>query len=382
MIIIFIRHLRITGSDGNLVKYAWKERTAHLIGRWTIFQARKAEVLGKPKCTISGVIRAEGALAGPLSFAKTLFQLYKAWILSKPQDVSLIGGSLRQALFMELLFTQSRRKLYLFSDITRFHMSAIWGPLIRFMEGKMIDRGWIPCVTSPGFYDGYLRPLRPTINPYLLHNVELILYDDLDVPHSPRKGQPRSIAWFGLLRCNQSVAILRHLSKVGVTQAVIAGVTSSLHSDEFQSLTEMRGVRFHGEYSASELQRLYAEASYTWACDWADGVQGSRLNNSMLLIPNRLYQGIAACTPILASRGSWVGRVVAHYKIGIEIDFDPILVENTLRSISEADYNAMRDRILAIRDKVFFKSNPWDLLMNGRLVRLSSVENLERIFEE
>jgi hypothetical protein len=382
--IALIRSLRGAGADGLLARHILLDPTAVLTGMWTLKEQQ--DIVGNTisKCQIIGSIKPTGPLGRFIATLKLLAILRRIKKLYRFNNPTVIGGSLKMAVLLQVFFPHATKKLYLFSDITRFHMSPVFGPLVARLEGMLINQGWIPCVTSPGFYYGYLRSLRCTVDPYLLHNVAC----DVPLPNFEQHSDPKShsahpvICWAGLLRCNRSVNMLSFLAMSNFGVIVLAGKPGHLKTSGFNSLLGCPSVHFLGAYEAHQLAQIYGESRFTWACDWSSAEIPRHPDNSSLLLPNRLYQGIAFGIPIIASKDSWVGKVVTYYGIGIEIEINPAGALQRLKEVNARDYDRMVCRIRALRGREVFSTNPWDNLDEGKILKLSEIKDTVGIFGE
>lgn len=370
-----IRHYREYGSDGLLLSYA--RRGEHWI---TVTLADTLNGEREPNDSRLIVKKRKKGLLGRIlsntTIALQLIRIKAKWGM----PLHIIAGSAELAMLCEAIFGRSARRgksLYLFSDVTRFHMSPIFGRIAEYIERFCTDRGWIPCVTSPGFYFDYLSTRGLSNSAYLVHNTSTMM--PVVVRNVEAGGL--KVVWCGLLRCRQSLRIFGELlASFPGTQIRIAGKTDDIRGDDFDRIIHDENVEVLGPYTEAQLPEIYRDADFTWACDWSSELPGRVTSNSALLLPNRLYQGIKGGVPIIASEGSWVARIVSSYDIGIVIPRDPQTAVDAIRSLTELDRSRWKKNLLGLRESPAITENPWERLFNDELLPIGVNERTGKIF--
>jgi succinoglycan biosynthesis protein ExoL len=165
-----------------------------------------------------------------------------------------------------------------------------------------------------------------------------------------------------LLRCTDSIDVLGSLGlKDGRFKFILAGLTSHLDQERLKVFLEEKFVVNKGVYKPSDLPGLYRDVDLCWCCDWSLG------ENSRLLLPNRLYQGIKALKPIIANENTWLAKVVSFYEIGIVIPDDVDGAVDVLAKISDVDYFRWKENCLKISNAMDKVDGGWNSLFGESL---------------
>lgn len=98
---------------------------------------------------------------------------------------------------------------------------------------------------------------------------------------------------------------------------------------------------FEGEYAAPcELPAIYSNIHFNWCVDLCGG------ENSLWLLPNRLYEGGYFGIPAIAIDGHETGRVVSQRQLGITLE-TPLAgqLHDMLSKLTREDYEQLRQSI-------------------------------------
>ncbi len=204
--------------------------------------------------------------------------------------------------------------------------------------------------SSPRFVTEHFAAVGfPAERTFVFENKVLAIGDLRPLPPAPRvPGAPWKIGWFGMLRCRRSLALLAGIAaeSQGRITVVIAGRPSPAEFPDFAAEVDAAtGVRFVGAYRPDELAALYGAVDFAWAIDFFE--EGE---NSTWLLPNRLYEASAyGVVPIALARvetGAWLLR----HQAGLIVDDAAPGVAARLAALTDRDYRALRDAVLAIAD--------------------------------
>jgi succinoglycan biosynthesis protein ExoL len=270
---------------------------------------------------------------GPISngiSASRVFSLVRAtWILFrakrrlKQSDTIVLVSTLELLVISWLCGLTRLPTVYDVSDIHPLQSShSVIGRAMRWVERRALKRVKLLVVTSPWFYWEYFECwVRVKNSAVLIENK----VGAGSVNHGPWPVLSNRIAWNGLLRCRVSALTLLECLKSSPKSLhlTLHGSLDEL-GDLGPKLLEQPGVTYTGPYDPESLGTLLSASSFVWAVDFAAG------ENSKWLLPNRLYEALAAGVPLIAVDGTATAEVVRRYKIGI------ILPECTSQAVIHA----------------------------------------------
>jgi succinoglycan biosynthesis protein ExoL len=218
---------------------------------------------------------------------------------------------------------------------------------MRWVERALMARCDQVVVSSPAFVEHYFQPRQSLSRPWLLIENKLVHDRGLDAAAAtlggPAPGPPWTIGWFGVIRCAKSLSMLRQIATALPDQVrvVIRGQVARHEFDDFDGqVAATPGMSYLGPYEPSEVSRCYGEVHFSWAIDYFEEGQ-----NSLWLLPNRIYEGGRNGVPALALAGVETGRWVAERGAGLVLK-DPVAeVISHLSGLTAADYAALRQRV-------------------------------------
>ncbi|MFN4025154.1 MAG: glycosyl transferase [Hyphomonas sp.] len=206
------------------------------------------------------------------------------------------------------------------------------GMALRGLEGWLLKRCRAVVVSSPGFLKNHFE--RYHSGQYTAVMIENRLAGGLDYGERSAAGkgaQPGRIriGWVGNLRCRRSLDLLcRVADELGETVEIhLHGIPARTELPVFEPLIEARpNMSFHGRYrSPEDLGAIYSGLDVVWAGDYMEAGQ-----NSVWLLPNRIYEGGYFCTPAIAPEGTETARWLERHASGFQIA-EP--VEQTLPAL-------------------------------------------------
>lgn len=253
-------------------------------------------------------------------WANTLDMLFLA-LLARP----FIGGP--------------RRIVYDVADLTAAQLDrGPKGALVRFIERIACRAVDVLLLTSPWFYwRYYVRYLPASASVFLLENK---LSPPAPAPAPRPAGPPWRIVWHGRLRSPTSFAVARALAEAlpDLVEIRAWGVAMDEMLNDLRAAdAALANFSYHGPYSDSDIGPVFEGAHFLFAFDLDDG------ENSRLLLPNRLYHGVARAIPLVAPEDTAVGAVVAG--LGLGRTFAPPYADAIVeffRTLTGADYDALR----------------------------------------
>lgn len=214
-------------------------------------------------------------------------------------------------------------------DIHRLMLRQdIVGQGIRKVEHLLMRRCATVVVSSPAFVTEYFDRFQPSHPP-------VVLIENKVFPSQTYRPQSRQatlspklrIGWFGNIRCRKSLRMLKALAE-SMTDRVVIDIRGTVASTDIPDFDELIGdidnVHFHGRYTyPDDLSRIYGEVDIAWAIDFFEEGQ-----NSMWLLPNRLYEScLFGCIP-MALKGTETARWMQGHGLGM------ILPQFTLETLT------------------------------------------------
>lgn len=147
---------------------------------------------------------------------------------------------------------------------------------------------------------------------------------------SRKKNNKFTIGFIGSVRYAKQLKMLIDAAEISDVNVFIAG-----KGVDYKNIREYaKGksfVEMYGEYEyENEIKSLYEKVDCIYA------VYDASLKNVQIALPNRLYEAIYTCTPIIATKDTYLGELVERLEIGKNINYTNIteLVEaiNQLKS--------------------------------------------------
>lgn len=195
------------------------------------------------------------------------------------------------------------------------------GKGLRRIEGWLARRACALLTSSPAYIEHYFNVLSHLHVPiHLIENKTLDWRKNTHVCSalSLRKpGPPWIIGWFGILRCRQSLCLLKALAQAskGNIEVVLRGRPAFDLFDDFnKSVSETKGLNFFGPYNPDDLASIYQNVHFAWTIDKYEEDM-----NSSWLLPNRLYEGCAFGAVPIAENAVETGRFLERLCIGVSL---------------------------------------------------------------
>lgn len=235
-------------------------------------------------------------------------------------------------------------------DIHRLLLSrGLVGGLLRRIESRLWRKVDLLLTSSPAFLRNYFEP-RAFPSPVRLVENKILLLDGLgDLPFPVRSpGPPWRIGWFGMIRCRESLEILRSLAfKLGgAVEVIIRGRPSDAVFPDFAAaIADSPHLSFGGPYrNPEDLAAIYSEIHFNWAVDYFENGQ-----NSTWLLPNRIYEGgVLGAVPIAlvdVETGIWLTRQDAGVVLSEPLE-DSLAA--FFRSLDASTYSRLANEVAAL----------------------------------
>jgi succinoglycan biosynthesis protein ExoL len=241
--------------------------------------------------------------------------------------------------------------------------------LMRAIERRLLARVAMLVVSSPDYITHYFTPVQAYRGPWRLMENKLGPGAPARAGHERAlpSGPPWRIGWFGVLKCQRSLGILRQISATlgPAVHIHIAGIIA--HSVLPPSLIAnacraQPNITYTGAYShPHDLPRLYGGVHFVWAADFLDAQA-----NSAWCLPNRVYEGGAYGALALCARGNATARMIERHGIGLSFA-EPLeeTVPLALAALGSQDFMALRRRLLEADPGIFRDLGDTDALLDA-----------------
>ena len=171
-------------------------------------------------------------------------------------------------------------------------------------------------LTSEKFYDVYYCNLIEKEKVLFFPNVpEASAFSE----YRKKSGGPFTVGFIGAIRYLEQMKMLIDVACECKLNVLFAGTGSVLA--EYEELTDYakgkENIVFTGKYNYDkEISKLYGSVDCVYS------VYDSRNPNVRIALPNKLYESILCGLPIIVSKGTYLGELVAKMGVGAVVPFD------------------------------------------------------------
>ena len=289
------------------------------------------------------------------------------------------------ALFARVISRSHAPIAYEVLDVHRFFLGKRRRHRIfRAIERWVLDRVDALVVSSEGYVQNYFEPVQNYQGRWFLLENKVPIGSVLPVAgppkHRPKKlGRPWVIGWCGTMRCVKSLDMLidiarRHRDTVRI---YMRGYPTETGLDAFEARIENEpNIIYGGGYRGpDDLAEIYAEVDLNWTVELWDA--GYDSENSLWLLPNRLYEGGCCGVPVIAMAGTETARRVETLGIGWVID-EPLVdsVSKLLEELTIEDHRAKQDRLKSLPPSTFWEIDDLERICNCLLALRSPDKGL------
>jgi hypothetical protein len=275
--------------------------------------------------------------------------ILRHWLRLHPLRPHLQGATLIIARQLEMLaLAAAARQRYaphaaLVYECLDIHGMMLKRAVMRRIEGHLLRQVDRVIVSSPAFVESYFKPVHgAALPPVSLIENKMLRAELQDLPDPPARppGPPWRIGWYGVLRCRLSLLLLLELARACPGQIIVElrGRPARSAIPDFDDLLNgAPHVTFRGGYDRrTDLARLYQDVHFTWGLDFYESGQ-----NSVWLLPNRLYEGGAHGAVPIADAAVATGQWLARHGAGILLD-EPFgqSLQQFFTVLDEAGYQA------------------------------------------
>jgi succinoglycan biosynthesis protein ExoL len=295
------------------------------------------------------------------ALARATWILYRAKRRIKDSDTIVLVDTLDLLVISWLCGLTRLPTVYDVSDIRPLQSSkSTLGRATRLIERLALKRVNLLVVTSPWFYWEYFACWQRFPNSALLIENKV---GAGSVNHGSRPAFTNRIAWNGLLRCRVSANVLLDCLTAS-PMSLNPPLHLSLHGllgglgKVGPKLLKLPSCSYTGLYDPESLGALLSRSSFVWAVDFADG------ENSKWLLPNRLYEALAAGVPLIAVDGTATAEVVRRHSIGIVLpECTSEAVIRALENCNRETYELWLTNVNALQSRAV-RGNEWTLVFD------------------
>ncbi len=210
--------------------------------------------------------------------------------------------------------------VYEVADLPRYSFAkkinsfkSLVSKLLQGIERRLISKISRLILTSPYFWDEYFSKFVDEDKYLFVPNAP---YKSLFEKYSEAQHDKLTIAFIGSVRYTDQLKIL--IDSVGELKkgirVFIAG-SGPGYQEILEYSKDKDFVEIYGPYNyEKEIVSLYEKVDIMYS------VYDSNLENVKIALPNRLYESIVCEKPIIASRGTELGKFIEREKIGFTVD--------------------------------------------------------------
>jgi succinoglycan biosynthesis protein ExoL len=253
---------------------------------------------------------------------------------------------------------------------------------LRALERWVLRRAAALIVSSEGYIRNYFEPVQNYRGPwFLLENK--VPAGSVKPPAGPPEhrpqtlGRPWVIGWCGTMRCVKSLNLLTEIARRhrDTVQICMRGYPTETGLDAFKARIENEpNMIYGGGYKGpDDLAAVYSEVDLNWTIELWD--QSFNSDNSLWLLPNRLYEGGCCNVPPIALAGTETARRIEALDIGWVVE-EPLAdaVSALLDRLTVDDYRARQDRLKALPMSTFWEIDDLQRICN-QLLTLGATKN-------
>lgn len=198
--------------------------------------------------------------------------------------------------------------------------------ILTYTEKRLCRYITLLVLTSEKFYDVYFKNFFP-INKVLIMPNMPILYPFSS--YRPKSSGMFTVGFIGAVRYKEQMKLLIRVAEKSKIKVLFAG--AGLEDDIERLCTGIQNIEFYGKYDYNtEIASLYGK------CDCIYSVYDADLNNVKVALPNKLYEAIYCCLPIIVAKGTYLAELVDDMGVGVAVSHtDEKDLLTTLRKLSQ-----------------------------------------------
>ena len=211
--------------------------------------------------------------------------------------------------------------VYEVGDIRKVFMGeGLMAKTFRFLERRILNRTDLLVVTSEAFVEEYFTKIQGqnTIKYHVIENKPELTEEKIQAKDTALEDGKITIGYFGVLRCRNSLEILKNIGKNHSEKfnIYIRGVAQGTE-DLLEEINTLDNVVVEGEYKVPEdLYAMYAKIDVNWACY---PYQGEKPGNWLWAKTTRFYESCFFRTPMVTQEQSQDALFTEKYGVGIAV---------------------------------------------------------------
>lgn len=171
-------------------------------------------------------------------------------------------------------------------------------------------------VTSPKFYDMHYKELIPKERMLFIPNApDVVIFKDYKKKTCGRF----TVGFIGGIRYLQQMKMLVDAAAEAGVDVLFAGAGgTSTEYDEIKKYCQKKDhVTFTGKYNyTTEIAGLYGKVDCVYSVYDADNP------NVRIALPNKLYESMLCCLPIIVAKGTYLEEIVKELGVGVSVAHD------------------------------------------------------------
>ncbi len=187
---------------------------------------------------------------------------------------------------------------------------------------KIIKNAYATVISSRGFKQFLPREYSYIVTHNISHN-----YKQKEHARCLKKGKC-TIGFVGSIRYyEENMKLINQLKNNDDFQLVYWGSsTQGFNLEEYSKENNVYNIEFHGKYNNDDKDSIYQNI------DIINSIYGVKGLETILAIPNRLYDAAIYRCPIIVSKGTYLAKVVEGLHMGIAVDIHQDDVVKILRA--------------------------------------------------
>lgn len=185
--------------------------------------------------------------------------------------------------------------------------------VLKMVERLLCNRVDLLVVTSEYFYESFYYKWIDSSKVFFLPNTpDSTVFNG----YCRERNKKFTVGFIGAIRYARQIEMLIDIAKECDINVFIAGKgVESVRIEDYSKNND--NVEIYGEYVyKTEIKKLYERVDCIYS------VYDTNLENVKIALPNRLYESVYTNTPIIASKGTYLGELVYKNDIGITINSD------------------------------------------------------------
>ena len=196
------------------------------------------------------------------------------------------------------------------ADIPRSPLKRLFRKMLIGIEARLISSVDLLTVTSWKFYETYYARWVPRDKTVLLPNMP----QKEDFTHYCRKKSGEfTVGFIGSIRYKEQLKMLIHAGKRAGVRVFFAGAATD---KEIESICRENReyCEFYGPFNYTQkIAELYGRLDCVYSVYDAD------MANVRIALPNKLYESILCCLPIIVARGTYLAELVEEWGVGVAV---------------------------------------------------------------